>query len=188
MKKSLHIIIALCLGMMIGMTTTALGAPIKETVQASFEKIKFVVNGEERPLDADPLVYQGNTYLPVRTVLNTLGYDVGYKADTKTVTADKSLEAILSEVDSLKQGEGEQTDMSLNNFQSVEKQIESLNHSLAREQELIDTIEGMIQDAQKRTDVSEESKKQKIEEYNERIERSRENIKTIEKQLIELQK
>ncbi|MGG4552615.1 stalk domain-containing protein [Paenibacillus humicus] len=188
MKKTLHIIIALCLGMMIGMTTTALGAPIKETVQASFEKIKFVVNGEEKPLDADPLVYQGSTYLPVRTVLNTLGYDVGYKADTKTVTADKSLEAILSEVDSLKQGEGEQTDMSLNNFQSVEKQIESLNHLITSERELIQNIETMIQESKNRTDVSEESKKERIEVFNERIERSNEIIKRYESKLAELQK
>lgn len=188
MKKSIHIIISLCIGMMLGMTTTALGAPIKETVQASFEKIKFVVNGEERQLDADPLVYQGSTYLPVRTVLNVLGYDVGYKADTKTVTADKSLEAILNEADSLKKEEGEQTDMSLNNFQSVESQIESLNHSITRERELIESIETMIQEAKKRTDVSEESKNQKIETYNERIERSRKNIKTIEDRLAELQK
>ncbi|WP_110930965.1 stalk domain-containing protein [Paenibacillus bouchesdurhonensis] len=188
MKKTIHIIIALCLGMMIGMTTTALGAPIKETVQASFEKIKFVVNGEEKPLDADPLVYQGSTYLPVRTVLNTLGYDVGYKADTKTVTADKSLDAILSEMDSLKKEEGEQMDVSSNNSQSVEKQIETLNHLITRERELIENIETMIQESKKRTDVSEESKNERIKEFNERIERSNEIIKRHQDKLTELQK
>ncbi|MNJ25422.1 hypothetical protein D3C77_198670 [compost metagenome] len=188
MKKSIHIIISLCIGMMLGMTTTALGAPIKETVQASFEKIKFVVNGEERPLDADPLVYQGSTYLPVRTVLNALGYDVGYKADTKTVTADKNLDTILSEAESLKQEEGEQTDMSLNNPQSVENQIKTLNHLITSERELIKNIETMIQESKNRTDVSEESKKERIEVFNERIERSNEIIKRHQDKLTELQK
>ncbi|GIO83461.1 hypothetical protein J25TS5_03930 [Paenibacillus faecis] len=184
MKKSLYTIATLCIGVIIGMTSTTFAAPAKEFVQASFAKIKFVVNGEEKTLDADPLVYQGTTYLPVRTVLNALGYDAGFKADTKTVTADK----VVNEMDSLKQGEGEQTDMSSNNFQSVENQIESLKHSLTREKELIETITTMIQEAEKRTDVSEASKLEKIKDYNERIERSKKNIETIEAKLTELQK
>lgn len=185
MKKSLYTIATLCIGVIIGMTSTTFAAPAKELVQASFAKIKFVVNGEEKPLDADPLVYQGTTYLPVRTVLNALGYDAGYKADTKTVTADK---ATLSDADSIPQKEGEQTDMSVGNPQNNEKQIESLNKSINDEKETIETIKQLIQDAQERTDASDELKKQKVEDYNKRIQFSEKMIKIYEDKITELQK
>ncbi|MBU5670242.1 stalk domain-containing protein [Paenibacillus brevis] len=181
MKKPLYTIFILCIGVVIGMTSTAAADPVKQYVQASFEKIIFVVNGEEKPLDADPLVYQGTTYLPVRTVLNTLGYDVGYKADTKTVTADKS------EIPSLGM-EGEKAELNANNYQDNNKQIESLNHSITREKETIETLEIMIQNAKGRDDVSEQSKKEKIEDYNTRIERSKANIEMYEAKISELQK
>lgn len=188
MKKSLYTLTILCIGVIIGMTSTTYAAPAKEFVQAYFAKIKFVVNGEEKPLDADPLVYQGTTYLPVRTVLNALGYDAGYKADTKTVTADKDVQTNLSEADSKPQKEGEQIDMIPVNSQDVEKQIESLNKSLTDEKEKIETIKQLIQDAKGRTDVSEELKTQKIEGYNKLIEFSEKTVKMLEDKITELKK
>lgn len=186
MKKPLYTILTLCIGVVIGMTSTAVAAPVKQYVQASFEKITFIVNGEEKVLDADPLVYQGSTYLPVRAVLNALGYDVGYKADTKTVTANKEVDAILSEADTLTQKGGQAVEQPQSNTVDNEK-IESLNHSITREKEMIETLNVMIKNAQERTDVSEKSKKQKIEDYNTRIERSKKNIELYEEKLAELQ-
>src|SRR5690554_5182848 len=84
MKK---IILALVIGMMIGSATVAIAAT-SDTVQAVFAKFAFVVDGEEKTLEADPLVYQGSTYLPVRVVSNMLGYDVTYKADSRTIELD----------------------------------------------------------------------------------------------------
>lgn len=81
MKKA---VIGLVLGLLIGISGTAIAAT-NETVQAVFAKFKFIVNGEEKELEADPLVYQGSTYLPVRVVANLLGYDVTYKADSRTI-------------------------------------------------------------------------------------------------------
>lgn len=80
MKK---LVIGLIIGLIIGMSGTALAS--SETVQATFQKFKFIVNGVEKQLDADPLVYQGTTYLPVRVVSSLLGYDVTYKADSRTI-------------------------------------------------------------------------------------------------------
>jgi hypothetical protein len=81
MKKLSYISIGLIVGLLIGLTSTAYA----QDVTAAFSKFIFKVNGQEKPLDADPLVYQGTTYLPVRTVANLLGYDVTYKADSKTI-------------------------------------------------------------------------------------------------------
>lgn len=95
MKK---MIIGLVLGLLIGTAGTALAVE-SETVQAAFAKFVIIVNGEEKVLDADPLVYQGNTYLPVRTVSNMLGYDVTYKADSRTIELDSAIQEIPSSGD-----------------------------------------------------------------------------------------
>lgn len=83
MKKLKTMIIGIVIGLLIGTAGTALAA--SESVQATFQKFNFKVNGEELQLEADPLVYQGTTYLPVRVVANMLGYDVTYKADSRTI-------------------------------------------------------------------------------------------------------
>lgn len=82
-----RMIIGIVIGLLIGTAGTAFAAT-SEPVQAIFAKFNFVVNGEEKTLEADPLVYQGGTYLPVRVVANMLGYDVTYKADSRTIELD----------------------------------------------------------------------------------------------------
>lgn len=83
MKKLKTMIIGIVIGLLIGTAGTALAAG--ETVQATFQKFVFKVNGQELHLEADPLVYRGTTYLPVRVVANMLGYDVTYKADSRAI-------------------------------------------------------------------------------------------------------
>ncbi|MDQ0091674.1 uncharacterized Zn finger protein (UPF0148 family) [Paenibacillus anaericanus] len=188
MKKSLYTIMTLCIGIIIGMTSTAAAAPVKELVQASFDKIIFVVNGEEKKLDSDPLVYKGTTYLPVRTVLNALGYDVGYKAETKTVTANNKVDTESSEVNESTQKGGQSLETTTPNTNDSSKKIEDLNDSISREKEVIETLKQLMQDAQERTDVSAELKRQKIEDYNKRIEYSEKTIKMFEEKIAELSK
>jgi len=187
MKKSFYVTLSLLIGVVIGMTSTAFAAPVKEYVQASFGKITFIVNGDEKSLDADPLVYQGSTYLPVRAVLNALGYDVGYKADTKTVIADKDVDTVLLEVSALIQKEGQPMETTIDT-QDIDKQIESLNKSIETNRELIKTLEEKIQEAQSRSDASDDVKKSKIEQYNKMIETSNKMITIYEEKLTKLQK
>src|SRR5690606_32035885 len=56
-----------------------------DTVTATIAKLRFVVNGEVRDVQTEQLVVMGTTYLPVREVANMLGYDVTYRADSKTI-------------------------------------------------------------------------------------------------------
>ena len=74
-------------GLVIGLllATAGISFAAGEIIQATFAKFNFVVNGEAKTLETDPLVYQGTTYLPVRVVSNLLGYDVTYKADSRTI-------------------------------------------------------------------------------------------------------
>jgi hypothetical protein len=69
--------------MLIGSAATAFAA--SDTVTATIAKLRFVVNGEERDVQTEQLVVMGTTYLPVREVANMLGYDVTYRADSKTI-------------------------------------------------------------------------------------------------------
>lgn len=187
MKKSLYTIFTLCIGVIIGMTSTVAAAPIKEYVQASFEKITFIVNGETKTLEADPLVYQGSTYLPVRTVLNSLGYDVGYKADTKTVTAEKSLDSLSAEIDKLVQKEEGQVPI-INNDQSTNEQIEQLTNYLNRQKERLASYEQMVKSINERTDLSDEDKDWGISLRKPLIESTKKIIEETEAKIAELQK
>lgn len=96
MKK---IMIGLVIGLIIGTASTAIAS--SEFVQAKFSKFNMVVNGTEVELESDPLVYQGTTYLPVRYILNLLGYDVTYLAETRTIIAEKPVERFLADVEAL---------------------------------------------------------------------------------------
>jgi len=78
-----RLILGLVIGMLIGSAATAFAA--SDTVEATIAKLRFVVNGEERDVQTEQLVVMGTTYLPVREVAIILGYDVTYRADSKTI-------------------------------------------------------------------------------------------------------
>lgn len=85
MKKT---VIILCVGMMIGWmagVTSGAYAAVGDKVEAIFSEFNIFIDGEEQTLDAMPLVYNGTSYLPLRTLANLVGKDVTYLADTKTI-------------------------------------------------------------------------------------------------------
>lgn len=86
-------ILGLCIGLMLGLSTNAFAAT-GDIIQATFSVFTFKVDGQVKALDADPLVYQGTTYLPVRTIANLVGKDVVYKADSKTIELNTPIESI----------------------------------------------------------------------------------------------
>src|SRR5690606_40108964 len=78
-----RIIAGIVIGFMIGAASTV--AAQTETVKATFSKFIFVVNGHEQQLNADPVVIDGITYLPVRAVADLLGYAVKYDKDHRKI-------------------------------------------------------------------------------------------------------
>jgi len=81
-------IVGLVSGVMLATAGTAFAA---EEVRATFQRFLLVINGAE-PVEIEPLVYRGTTYLPVRETANLLGYDVTYKADMRTIELSKPTE------------------------------------------------------------------------------------------------
>lgn len=85
MKK---LIIGLVLGMMIGISAVSFAAVedlVGTEVKAVFAQFNLKINGADKKLETAPLVYNGTSYLPVRDVANLVGYDVTYKADSRTI-------------------------------------------------------------------------------------------------------
>lgn len=65
-----------------------IGLPVlanSDEIIAKFTSFNFVVNGQQKSISANPVTINGSSYLPVRDVANMLGYDVTFKADTKTI-------------------------------------------------------------------------------------------------------
>lgn len=77
MKK---FVAGLIVGMLIMGTVFASGE-----ITAMFTSFNFLVDGETKTLESQPLVYNGTSYLPVREVATLLGYDVEYQADSRTI-------------------------------------------------------------------------------------------------------
>ena len=55
-------------------------------ISAAFRDIKVVVDGKQLSTPAEPFIYNGTTYLPVRAVGEAVGKEVAWDNDTKTVT------------------------------------------------------------------------------------------------------
>jgi hypothetical protein len=89
MKKT---ILTLFIGMIIGafaIVSTGAFAAIGDSVTAVFAEFSYVVNGESKSLDAPVLVYEGMSYVRTTQIGNLLGYDITYKADSRTIEFNK---------------------------------------------------------------------------------------------------
>lgn len=179
MKRRTQTFLTLILGIALGTTGTAFAAPAKQLVQATFDKINFVVNGESKTLTNDPLVYKGVTYLPMRTMLNTLGYEVGYDAKTKTISA--------TSIDEKNQEEKDKEDMKLTDLLPVESRIKDLKESIKTSEELIDRIKDGIKEIEANTNYTKEQKEQMVQNYNQRIKEREEVMERYKKKLVELE-
>lgn len=97
MKK---LIIGIIIGLSLGMATNTF-ASIGDRVEAVFAEFSYIVDGELKTLESPVLVHEGNSYLRTTQVANLLGYDVTYKADSRTIEFNGPEPApILEPVDS----------------------------------------------------------------------------------------
>lgn len=92
MKKRLQGITA---GILIGTTLTSgivFAKQASETINVMYDNIKILIDGKEyQPTDANGntvelFIYNGTTYLPVRAIANAFEKEVGWTAETMTVS------------------------------------------------------------------------------------------------------
>lgn len=68
-------------------------------ITAKFTSFNLVIDGETKQLETQPLVYNGTSYLPLRELSNLVGYDVTYKADSKTIELTKSTPNVSADLE-----------------------------------------------------------------------------------------
>lgn len=90
MKSNIKFLtIGLIIGVLLTMTTPVLAESIVKQIDVIFNNVNVNVNGEE--LEADNILYNGTTYIPIRDVAEILGKDVIWEQETMTVNInDKS--------------------------------------------------------------------------------------------------
>lgn len=83
MKKTLHIILAFSLGILVA--SSGVFAAVGDRIEVLITDFTITVDGAVQELDADILNRNGTTYLPVRTIANMLGKDVVFKGDSRQI-------------------------------------------------------------------------------------------------------
>lgn len=85
MKKKI-LCIALAAALFISGATLATAAGVVRNITAQLRPdITITLDGAKQKLSADPVVYNGTTYLPLRAVSGLLGMKVDWNGSTKTV-------------------------------------------------------------------------------------------------------
>ena len=64
--------------------STALGTSVKKTIEVVYNSVNITVNGKK--VNADNILYNGTTYVPLRAVSEALGKEVGWDQNTKTAS------------------------------------------------------------------------------------------------------
>ena len=83
MKKKV-VVLGLVGAMALG-TCTVSAANGTRNISATFRNIKIVVDGKQVSTSAEPFIYNGTTYLPIRAVGEAVGKEVTWNAGTNTV-------------------------------------------------------------------------------------------------------
>lgn len=91
LNKSLRSVLttALVAALLVGVAVGAGVSMTSKNVDIYFRNIKMVVDGVEVDTPAEPFIYNGSTYLPVRAVGEALGKEVDWDGDTSTVYIGK---------------------------------------------------------------------------------------------------
>lgn len=83
MKKK-AVVLGLAGAMLLG-TCSVSAANGTQNISATFRNIKIVVDGKQVSTSAEPFIYNGTTYLPIRAVGEAVGKEVTWDSATNTV-------------------------------------------------------------------------------------------------------
>lgn len=83
-KRIKDLTIGFLVGCVVMMTTPVLADSIIQKIDVALNIVKVEVNGEK--LDANNILYNGTTYLPMRAVAEAVGKDVDWNQDTMTAS------------------------------------------------------------------------------------------------------
>lgn len=93
MKKFL---LGFLVGCLLMMTTPVLADSIFQSIDVVLDSVQVQVNGEK--LDANTILYNGSTYLPMRKVAEAVGKDVEWDQETMTANIVNKGDDVMEEV------------------------------------------------------------------------------------------
>lgn len=85
--------------------SAAMGSGFREVVEVVFNSINLTVNGEK--VEADTILHEGTTYVPIRDVGEMLGKEVGWDGKTNTASIDDEKIVSDSQTSTSKSGNSE---------------------------------------------------------------------------------
>lgn len=69
--------------------STAVGATVKKNIEVIYNSVNLVVNGKK--VNADNIIYNGTTYVPLRAIGEMLGKEIGWDQTTYTASIDDKI-------------------------------------------------------------------------------------------------
>lgn len=81
---------ALVAGIVLSTSPVAFAKAANYNIPVTYNNIKIVVDGKQLTTSAEPFIYEGVTYLPVRAVAEAVGKEVYWDGNTNTVTLGKA--------------------------------------------------------------------------------------------------
>lgn len=72
--------------------STAVGSSILESIEVRMNSVNLTVNGEK--VEADNILYEGTTYVPLRVIAEMLGKEVGWNQATNTASINDKTEGV----------------------------------------------------------------------------------------------
>ncbi len=84
MKKELKGFVVGVIVTVMLMGTVAFAGGVKQKIEVMFNSVNLTVNGER--VQADNILYDGRTYVPLRAIAEMLGKDVGWDQATNTAS------------------------------------------------------------------------------------------------------
>ena len=86
--KKMFGLLSVCLLLMIYMSSSQIIAETTSSINVVLGRVKLVVN--EQPIAQETLLYNGTTYVPLRTIAEILGKEVSYNPLTQTAYIDEN--------------------------------------------------------------------------------------------------
>ena len=92
-KRTFRIIICISV-IAILLMSTVFAAGVKKNIEVLFNSVNLTVNGNK--VNAETIVYNGTTYVPLRATADMLGKEVGWDQKTSTASINDKISSRLS--------------------------------------------------------------------------------------------
>lgn len=123
MKKFL---IGVLVGCLLMMTTPVLADSMLQSINVIMDSVEVQVNGEK--LDANTILYNGSTYLPMRKVAEAVGKDVTWNQETMTANIIEKTDVKEKEGDNVPNEANAIKELTYDEFISMFDKMVALNY------------------------------------------------------------